>query len=130
MAKTPAAEEKLISELDAKLAPLGHFRARRMFGGWGLYLDDAIFGLIGWGKVWFRVDDHSRPDYRKAGMEPFTYSRESRAVTMTYFRCPDAVLADGAKLRKWAKDARRASVERKPARKSNKSKRKALPPAD
>jgi DNA transformation protein len=127
MAKPPPKHQTLIADLDAKLAPLGHFRARPMFGGYGLYLDGAIFGLIGWDKVWFRVDDKSRPDYLKAGMEPFTYSRDRRAVTMAYFRCPDAILGDGAKLRKWAKEARRASVERKPAKKSNKSRRKRTP---
>ena len=128
MAKPAPAETRLIAELDAKLAPLGHFRARRMFGGWGLYLDDAIFGLMAWGKVWFRVDDRNRPDYQKAGMEPFTYSRETRAVTMTYFRCPDPVLADAAKLRQWAKAARRASVERKSGGKRRASGRKSAIP--
>ena len=115
--KPPSPQQKLAAELDAKLAPLGHFRARPMFGGYGLYLDGVIFGLIAWDKVWLRVDDKSRPAFQKAGMEPFTYSRESKAVTLTYFRCPDDVLADGAKLRKWAKEASRASVERQKPRK-------------
>ena len=117
MAKPLSKQHRLVPDLDAKLAPLGHFRARPMFGGYGLYLDGVIFGLIGWDKVWLRVDDKSRPAFEKAGMEPFTYSRETNAVTLTYFRCPDDVLADGAKLRKWAKEARRASVERQKPRK-------------
>jgi len=118
MAKPPTQQQKLVAELDAKLAPLGHFRARPMFGGYGLYLDGAIFGLVAWDKIWLRVDDKSRPAFEKAGMEPFTYSRDSKAVSVAYFRCPDSVLGDGAKLRKWATEARRASVERKPARKA------------
>src|SRR4051794_10636518 len=117
MAKPPTKQQKLVAALDAKLAPLGHFRARPMFGGYGLYLDGVIFGLLAGDKVWLRVDDKSRPVFEKAGMEPFAYSRNSEAVTLTYFRCPNSVLAEGAKLRKWVKEARRASLERKSAQK-------------
>ena len=124
MPKPPSKQQQLVAALDAKLAPLGHFRARPMFGGYGLYLDGVIFGLIAWEKVWLRVDDRSRPGFEKAGMEPFTYSRRSQAVTLTYFRCPDAVLAEGAQLRKWAKEARRASLERKAAQKPKKPRKK------
>ena len=128
MAKPPTTQQQLVDELDAKLAPLGHFRARAMFSGYGLYLDGVIFGLIAWDKLWLRVDDRSRPAFQKAGMEPFTYSRRSKAVTLTYFRCPDPVLADAAKLRKWAKEARRASVERpKTAGKRRESRRPRIP---
>lgn len=117
MPKAPPKHQELLDDLDAKLTPLGHFRARRMFSGYGLYLDGVIFGLIARGGLWFRVDDKSRPHYQTAGMDPFVYSRNGRSVSLTYFRCPGAVLADGAKLRKWAKEARRASVERrKPGR--------------
>ena len=48
MAKPPSPQQNRVADLDAKLAPLGHFRARPMFGGYGLYLDGVIFGLIGW----------------------------------------------------------------------------------
>ena len=117
MPKPPSQQQKLVDELDIKLAPLGHFRALRMFSGYGLYLDGTIFGLIARDRLWLRVDDRSRPDFQKAGMEPFAYSRDGKSVSLTYFRCPDPVLADPAKLRKWAKEARRASAERKkPAR--------------
>ena len=118
MPKPPSQQQKLVDEIDTKLAPLGHFRALRMFSGYGLYLDGVIFGLIARDRLWLRVDDRSRPDFQKAGMEPFAYSRDGKSVSLTYFRCPDLVLADPAKLRKWAKEARRASLERKkPTRK-------------
>ncbi|WP_395022649.1 TfoX/Sxy family protein [Dongia sp.] len=118
MPKPPSLQQKLVDEIDAKLAPLGHFRARPMFGGYGLYLDGVIFGLVAWDRLWLRVDDRSRPDFEQAGMPPFAYSRGGASVSLSYFRCPDPVLGDSAKLRKWVREARRASVERpKPRRK-------------
>jgi DNA transformation protein len=124
MPKPPSLQQKLVDELDIKLAPLGHFRALRMFSGYGLYLDGAIFGLVARDRLWLRVDDRSRPKFQKAGMEPFAYSRDGKSVSLTYFRCPDPVLADPPKLRKWANEARRASIERKkPTRKRPSSSR-------
>jgi len=113
----------LIAQLDMKLAPLGHIRARRMFSGYGVYLDGVVFALVLRGKLLLRVDDKTRPDFVKAGMKPFSYTRPSTGKTIrveSYYECPGAVLADGAKLRRWSKEARRASAERnqkKPAKK-------------
>lgn len=113
----------LIAQLDRKLAPLGHVATRRMFSGYAAYLDGTVFALILRGKLWLRVDDRTRPDFVKAGMKPFAYSRPSSGKTIrieSYYECPAPILADAAELRRWSKEARRASAERdrkKPAKK-------------
>ena len=38
------------------LLPLGPVRVRAMFGGWGLFLDDAMFGLVAGERLYFKVD--------------------------------------------------------------------------
>jgi TfoX/Sxy family transcriptional regulator of competence genes len=48
-------------------------------------------------------------------MKSFTYMRPSSGKTIrmeSYYECPPAILADAAKLRRWSKEARRASAER------------------
>jgi DNA transformation protein len=115
----------LIAQLDKKLAPLGHVRARRMFSGYGVYLDGVVFALVLHGKIWLRVDDQTRPDFVRAGMKPFSYTRPSSGKVIaveSYYQCPEAVLADGAKLRRWCKEARRASAERNKKRSVRKKK--------
>jgi TfoX/Sxy family transcriptional regulator of competence genes len=112
----------LIAQLDRKLAPLGHVATRRMFSGYAAYLDGTVFALILRGKLWLRVDDETRPDYIAAGMKPFAYTKPGSGKTVrieSYYECPAPILADAAKLRRWAKEARRASAERnkKPAKK-------------
>jgi DNA transformation protein len=112
----------LIAQLDRKLAPLGHIATRRMFSGYAAYLDGTVFALILRGKLWLRVDDKTRPDFVKAGMQPFAYTQTKSGKVIaveSYYQCPDLVLADAAKLRRWVKEARRASAERnkKPAKK-------------
>jgi TfoX/Sxy family transcriptional regulator of competence genes len=120
MPKKPAnpVAADLMAQLDRKLAPLGHLATRRMFSGYAAYLDGTVFALILRGKLWLRVDDQTRPDYIKAGMKPFAYTKPSsgKTVRIESYECPAAILGDAAKLRRWAREARRASAERNRAK--------------
>jgi len=42
-----------------------------MFGGYGLRSGGVFFGIVHKGRLYFKVDDASRPDYQAAGSEPF-----------------------------------------------------------
>jgi len=39
-------DDPFVEEILERMAPLGALRARRMFGGVGLYCDDVFFGLV------------------------------------------------------------------------------------
>lgn len=41
------------------LAPLGAVRARRMFGGYGLYVDDLFVALIAVDRLYLKADETS-----------------------------------------------------------------------
>ena len=57
---------------------LGHIEAvtaKRMFGGYSLYLDGKIFGMITSDTdLYFKVDDSNRAQYEAIGSKPFIYS--------------------------------------------------------
>ena len=113
--------------LDRILPPLqaaGEARGRAMFGGFGVYLDDVIVGLIIWDRLFFRVGDRNRPDYQAAGSSPFTYEgRRGKPIEMPYWEVPDEVLAEPDRLRLWATKARAASVAARTSKKKYGSKR-------
>ena len=72
------------------LAPLGAVRARRMFGGHGLYVDEVFVALIADERLYMKTDDTSRAAFERAGCEPFAYSRRDRAaVTLGYWTAPE-----------------------------------------
>ena len=111
-----AAEERpskvAVEELLADLAPLP-VRARAMFGGYGLYMEDVFFGIVtSEGEVYFRTDDATRPEYEVAGMRPFQpNNRPSGPKAMPRnFQVPPHVREDQATLRDWA--ARAATARR------------------
>ena len=90
--------EDVLSELEVK--------TKRMFGGHGFYHAGKMFGLEADGKIYFKVNDATRPDYEAADSEPFQYSAKDRkAVTMSYWMLPEEVLEDRERAIAWAKKA-------------------------
>jgi DNA transformation protein len=55
------------------LAPAGVARARRMFGGHGLYVDDLFVAIVVADRLYLKTDASSRPAFADAGCEPFVY---------------------------------------------------------
>ena len=80
-----------------------------MFGGYGLYYDGLMFGLIADDVLYFKVDDENRQDYIEAGSGPFTYEGKSRPVEMSYYRVPDAWMDDPGSIAGWAERAHQAA---------------------
>lgn len=97
-------------------------RAKRMFGGVGLYVDGVFCALIADGRLYFKVDDTNRADFERAGMEPFQPFAE-HAPTLGYYTVPERVLADESRLRPWlAKTldvAKRASAKKSATRRAS-----------
>ncbi len=77
------------------LAAMEGVTARAMFGGWGLYKDGVIFGIIVDDVLYFKVDETNRADYEAEGSHPFTYQAKGRSkpTEMSYWEVP-ARLAD------------------------------------
>ncbi len=94
----------LLDELQPLAAQIGEIRARRMFGGAGLYHDDIVFALVIQGTCYLRVDDATRARFAAEGGYPFQYAREGRTITMTgYLSTPADALDGGQPLRDWVR---------------------------
>ncbi len=70
-----------------------------MFGGVGIYSEGLFFALIAEDKLYFKVDDSNRGDFKKAGMEPF-YPYDS-PKPMNYWELPDKVFKSKRELAVW-----------------------------
>lgn len=111
MAVSRELEEYIVGQLEVA----GTVTSRRMFGGVGLYIDDAFCGIIGAdsGRLYLKVDDSNRSDYEREAMEPFRTPKG----TMSYTTVPEYVIEDAKLLRTWALKARAVATTPKPARK-------------
>jgi DNA transformation protein len=79
-------------------------RARRMFGGVGLYQGELFFALIADDAVYFKADASTRPEFEARGMGPFRPFGDDRG-TMQYYQVPEDLLENPEALRPWAEKA-------------------------
>ncbi len=96
--KQTAEGARLSEELLPRLAPLGAVSSKGMFGGYGLFHEGKMFGLItSDAELFLKVDDSNRARFKKAGAPQHS--------KMPYFRVPKNVLADATILLDWASSA-------------------------
>ncbi len=95
--------------------------SRAMFGGWGIYKDGVIFGLIADDQLYFKVDDQNKPQYEEHGSSPFVYEQGGHPkTTMSYWLVPADILEDKNALSKWVEEACQASIRSKTQKKKSK----------
>ncbi len=103
------------------LSPLGAVRARRMFGGYGLYVDEVFVAIIVGEALYLKTDDAGRPAFEAAGCRPFEYlSADGRQVALSYWSAPAEAMESPAQMLPWARQALasalRARASKPPAR--------------
>lgn len=76
------------------LRPLGAVRAKRMFGGFGIYLDEHMFALIVDDTLYLKADGRNRAAYEARAMAPFVYTRQGKPVSLSYHAVPAEALED------------------------------------
>ncbi len=98
-ARQRAAGTEMAEWLLDELAPLGDVTTKKMFGGYGVFVDGVMFALVdSAGRAFLRADDATSSEFAEAGSE--AHGR------MPYWRIPQAVLDDSTSLTKWATTAR------------------------
>lgn len=106
------------------LHTLGACNARRMFGGYGIYLDGLMFGLIAYERLYLKVDGRSEPQWQAAGGEPFVYDGKGKPVKMSYYTPPAEALESPELMRPWARLALEAALRARAAQPARPARKK------
>jgi len=91
------------------LAPLGTVRARAMFGGHGLYVDERFVGLIADEQLYLKADAVSAPRFEAAGCAAFVYTARGRPTTMSFWHAPAQAMDSPAGMAPWGRLALQAA---------------------
>ncbi|MCY7314751.1 MAG: TfoX/Sxy family protein [Rubrivivax sp.] len=104
-------------ELMAPLAqPPGGVRARRMFGGFGLYADDIFIALVAGERLYLKTDATTRPHFVVAGCAPFMLLAKGREAATSYWSVPAEALDGPQPMAAWARLAMDAALRVRSAR--------------
>ena len=97
-----ARKNEFMAYLLELLEPLGSVEAKAMFGGYGVYKQGLMFGLVSDDTFYLKADDKNRGDFESKDMPPFTYKRKAKTLSMSYFQAPPDVMENSDELCEWA----------------------------
>ena len=94
-----------------------------MFGGFGVFLEGLMFGLIANNELYLKVDTGNRQDYEDLGLQAFSYGKNGKEFKMSYYQAPEEAMEDAQLLCAWASGAYGAAM-RAAAKKAGKRPRR------
>ncbi len=106
-----------INYLKEVFEPFGMISSRRMFGGYGIYYDGLMFGLVADDELFLKTDALNIEEFKSLKLEAFQYKRNGKQIKMSYFKAPEAIYDDPEQANFWASLAFEAAL-----RTSNKKK--------
>ena len=102
---------------------IGPVYSRRMFGGYGIFLDGLMFGLIADNELYLKVDDQNRENFETLGLQPFTYYKQDKPMQLSYYQAPEEAMESKELMTEWGARAYECALraaagkKKKPARK-------------
>lgn len=116
------AQREYVAHIVDLLQFIGPVESRSMFGGFGVFLEGLMFGLIADNELYLKVDTENRQDYEDLGLQAFTYGKNGREFKMSYYQAPEEAMEDAQLLSTWASSAYGAAM-RAAAKKAGKRKK-------
>lgn len=117
------AQREYVAHIVDLLQFIGPVESKSMFGGFGLFLEGLMFGLIANNELYLKVDGENRLDYEELGLQAFSFGKNGKEFKMSYYQAPEETMEDAELLSSWASNAYDAAM-RAAAKKAGKRKKK------
>ena len=92
-----------VTLLEEVFAQLGPVNARKMFGGYGLYHEGVMFGLVADDTLYLKADEMNVGTFTERALQPFEYDKGKKVVKMSYYQAPEEVLENPVEAAVWAR---------------------------
>lgn len=98
-------EKEFVNYVVDIMQSIGPVRAKGMFGGHGIFLEELMFGLIADGILYLKADKETENEFNEKGLEQFTYYKKRKELKMSYYQAPEETLEDIEEMNTWARKA-------------------------
>ena len=112
----PQPADRFVEHCLELLAGIGAARAKRMFGGTGLYLDGIFLALVAAETLYLKTDATTCAAFEAAGCRPFAFQARGKEVVTGYWSAPDSALESPAQMQPWARLALEAALRARTAK--------------
>ncbi|PCH61357.1 MAG: transcriptional regulator [Gammaproteobacteria bacterium] len=93
----------------------GDVHARKMFGGYGIYHDGVMFGLVADDILYLKADTNTAEYFKSRNLGQFEYDKGGKMVKMSYYLAPEEIFDNAEEATLWAKRAYEAAFRAKGA---------------
>ena len=88
----------------------GPIEVRRMFGGYGIYREGIMFGLLAGDTLYLKADTGNAPEFLKQGLPQFEYRRKGKVTRLSYYAAPATVMEDCTEAARWGRSSFEAAL--------------------
>lgn len=93
------------------LSSAGTVRTTRMFGGYGLYVDELFVAIVAYERLFLKTAEATRARFDAAGCEPFRFTKKGgEEVETSYLEAPADAMESPALMAPWARLALQAAL--------------------
>ncbi|MFT5610545.1 MAG: DNA transformation protein [Arenicella sp.] len=81
-----------------------------MFGGYGTYHQDIVFGLVADDELCLKADKQSEPLFEENQLTPFEFNKDGKIMQMSYYHAPEQIYHEPEQALVWAEIAYAAAL--------------------
>jgi DNA transformation protein len=101
---------EFVDHLVEVFEPFAVVTIRRMFGGYGVFHEGLMFGLVAGDVLYLKSDEASAPAFAQRGLAAFEYEKQGKRVRLSYYMAPDEFFDDPGAVSIWAGRAYEAAL--------------------
>ncbi len=117
MTRRTSKQDEFVEFVLEQMASAGPVRARRMFGGYGIYLAEHFVAVVLDEKLFLKADGATQPEFEARGLKPLVFRMKNKQISARYFEAPPEVFDDPEEMSRWLQLARTAAMRSKQDRK-------------
>ncbi len=108
-----ARQSEFVKYILENMHGLGRVGARAMFGGYGIFMNDLMFGLVADDVLYLKTDEQINSIFDEKSLPHFIYYKQGKPTQMSYRQAPESVLDDPDEMINWASRSYAAAVRAK-----------------
>lgn len=114
---------EFIQYIKEVFSDFGTVEIKRMFGGYGVFYNQLMIGLIADEELYLKADTDTENHFIEMDLSQFEYQKKDRVIKMSYYQAPEIIFDDPQQATIWADRAYQAAAHSS----AGKSRRKKSP---
>ena len=104
---------EFVSYLHEVFSGFGPITTRKMFGGYGIYHEGLMFGLVADDSLYLKAGQETKQEFIDKDLPAFEYDKGNKKVQMSFYLAPEDIYDNPEEAIYWARLAYQAAFSAK-----------------